>query len=142
MLRVVLADARKACHYLIVQFTWDPRKADSNAAKHGVTFEEAETVFRDPMYLPAADQENPQAEARLMVIGMSARTRVLFVVSVEVEEDDVMRIVSARLAEPHERETYAEQFYKASQDPKAARRRAASARAAHRRAARRPRKSS
>ncbi len=125
-----------------MKFTWDPKKAAQNVVDHdGVTFEEGVTVFEDPMYLPIVDHENPQSEARLNVIGTSANARVLFVVSVEMKEDDVMRMVSARLAEPHERETYAEQFHNASRDPKAARRRAASARAAHRRAARRPRKS-
>jgi uncharacterized protein len=86
-------------------FVWDPRKAAINRRKHGVSFEEAATVFDDPVVLLLADLEH--GEARIVAIGLSSRERVLFVVSVEVDVD-VMRIVSARKASGSERRSYEE----------------------------------
>jgi uncharacterized DUF497 family protein len=85
--------------------TWDPAKAARNVAKHKVTFEEAETVFSDPLAMWLADLEH--GEARLNVIGISERGRHLFVVTIELEEDE-FRIISARKAERHERNRYEE----------------------------------
>ena len=66
-------------------FEWDPRKAAANRRKHGVSFEEATTVFDDPAALLLADLEH--GEPRIVAIGTSSRQRVLFVVSVEIDED-------------------------------------------------------
>jgi hypothetical protein len=133
------ARARKPYYSLIVKYTWDPTKAAQNVEDHdGVTFEEAQTVFEDPNYIAAFDNDNRAAEARQDVIGFSTVARLLFVVSVEVESDELTRIVSARIAEPHERDRYASQFKKTD----TSQRRRSSARSAHRRAARRPRKPS
>jgi uncharacterized DUF497 family protein len=84
-------------------FVWDPRKAASNLRKHSVTFEEAATVFDDEHALVQTDLTHTD---RLLILGMSARARLLFVVYVEIEAGDVFRIISARKATPHERKAY------------------------------------
>jgi uncharacterized DUF497 family protein len=84
-------------------FIWDPRKAASNVRKHSVTFEEAVTVFDDERALVQPDWIH---EDRLLILGTSARARMLFVVYVQREEADVIRIISARKATPHERKAY------------------------------------
>jgi uncharacterized DUF497 family protein len=84
-------------------FVWDPRKALSNVRKHSVTFEEAVTVFDDERALVQPDLVH---EDRLLILGRSERARLLFVVYVEREEGDVIRIISARKATPHERKAY------------------------------------
>jgi uncharacterized DUF497 family protein len=86
-----------------VAFVWDPRKAASNLRKHLVTFEEATTVFDDEHALVQPDLTHAD---RLLILGLSARARLLFVVYVELEADDVFRIISARKATPHERKAY------------------------------------
>jgi uncharacterized DUF497 family protein len=83
---------------------WDGRKAELNARKHGVTFEEAATVFSDPLALIIEDESHPE-NAR--IIGESIAARVLLVVFVE-RDDDVLRLISARRATPHERRRYEE----------------------------------
>jgi hypothetical protein len=82
-------------------FEWDADKAAANAAKHGVTFEEAVTVFLDLDYLLVRDGLEPE---RFVAIGMSAQARVLFVVHCERRER--LRIISARRATRREREAY------------------------------------
>ena len=85
--------------------TWDPVKAAKNVAKHKVTFEEAETVFADELAMWLADWEH--GEMRLNVIGLSASGRHLFVVTIELDEDE-LHIISARKADRHERKRYQE----------------------------------
>lgn len=87
-----------------MRFTWDPAKAATNVRKHGVSFEEAATVFADPLALFV---EEPAHHERLVLIGESARRRVLLTVFVEVDEDTV-RIISARRVTAHERRRYEE----------------------------------
>jgi uncharacterized protein len=87
-----------------VEFTWDPRKAASNRKKHGVSFEEAATVFGDPLALAIADAVEPE---RTLLLGMSERLRVLVVVHVELA-DETIRLISARRATSHERRRYEE----------------------------------
>ena len=82
-------------------FEWDSAKAEANLVKHGISFPEAATVFADPF---AVYIDNGSVDGRLVVIGMSLRERVLFVVHVERGERD--RIVSARRATAGEREVY------------------------------------
>jgi uncharacterized DUF497 family protein len=86
-----------------MHFTWDPRKAASNLRKHSVTFEEASTVFDDEHALVQPDLTH---EDRLLILGTSIPARLLFVVYVEREADDTVRIISARKATPHERKAY------------------------------------
>jgi uncharacterized DUF497 family protein len=87
-------------------FEWDSDKAEANLAKHGVSFPEAATVFADPfaVYIDNESAEDESGESRVVVIGISIRERVLFVVHVERDERD--RIVSARRATAGEREVY------------------------------------
>jgi uncharacterized DUF497 family protein len=87
-----------------VNFTWDPRKAASNQKKHGVTFEEAATVFADPLALAILDEVH---EERTLLLGLSERIRVLLVVHVELD-DDTVRLITARRATAHERRRYEE----------------------------------
>ena len=86
-----------------MRFEWDKTKAALNLAKHGVSFEEAATVLDDPRALPVSD--DARGESRLAVTGLSASSRLLFVVVVERTED-VIRIVSARRATKAERRRY------------------------------------
>lgn len=87
------------------KFEWDAAKAASNRSKHGVSFEEAATVLDDPHVLFVANWDH--GEARVNLIGVSAEGRVLFVVSVDIDEDCV-RIVSARKCTRNERRLYEE----------------------------------
>jgi len=94
-------------HTLFVDFIWDDKKATLNLKNHNVAFEEAKTVFLDPNAV--MDFDTAKDEVRLTVIGISSETRMLFVVSIELE-DDLMRLISARPADPEHEETYREQF--------------------------------
>ena len=89
-------------------FDWDPRKASANRAKHGVTFEEALTVFADEAALLIRDPDHSEDEERFVLLGMSAHLRVLVVVHCDRETEDVIRIVSARKATRTERRRYIE----------------------------------
>ncbi|MBI4704039.1 MAG: BrnT family toxin [Deltaproteobacteria bacterium] len=88
----------------MVRFEWDPEKARENEQKHGVGFEEAATCFDDPngCYLR---NEAPSYEDRLILIALSSRSRLLFVVHAEVGRDAI-RIVSARRASPAQKRIY------------------------------------
>ena len=83
---------------------WDADKADRNARKHGVSFEEAATVFFDPLALIIEDERHPE-NAR--IIGESLAARILLVVFIE-RDRDVVRLISARRATRHERRRYEE----------------------------------
>lgn len=84
-----------------MQFEWDPEKAKRNLKKHGVSFDEAVTVFYDPLSVTFDDPDHSLSENRLVTIGYSARGRLL-VVS-HTERGIAVRIISARLARRHER---------------------------------------
>lgn len=87
-----------------MRFTWHDKKARSNAKKHGVSFDEAATVFADPLAIVVEDAVH---EERSILIGLSTKHRVLFTVFVEFS-DDVVRIISARRATSYERKKYEE----------------------------------
>jgi uncharacterized DUF497 family protein len=87
-----------------VRFTWDPRKAAANVRKHGVTFEEAVTVFADPLALLVTDAVEADRE---ILIGESVVRRVLVTVFIEIGAEEA-RIVSARRATKSERRRYEE----------------------------------
>jgi uncharacterized protein len=87
-----------------VNFTWEPRKAASNRRKHGVSLEEAATVFADPLALAIEDDLDP---GRTLLLSMSDRLRVLLVVHIELA-DETIRLISARRATSHERRRYEE----------------------------------
>ena len=86
------------------EFEWDKEKAESNLQKHGVSFEEAATVFFDPLSLTIPDPLHSDEESRFVIIGLSNQQRQLVVV--HSERDDRIRIISARLATASERKKY------------------------------------
>ena len=88
-------------------FSWDPKKDKSNKRKHGVSFEEAQSCFFDPMHILINDQDHSGDEERMVLIGMSSRSKLLVVVHAEVIENEI-RIISARKATKKERSTYEE----------------------------------
>lgn len=85
-------------------FEWDSGKAADNFQKHGVSFEEAKSVFADPLALNLPDPEHSIGEERLVVIGRSYEGRVLFVAF--TERGSRIRIISAREAARNERRAY------------------------------------
>ena len=89
-----------------LRFEWDGKKASSNARKHGVSFEEAETVFSDENALLLEDPGHSESEERFVLLGLSAALRVIVVSHVCREEDAVIRIISARRATARERTEY------------------------------------
>ena len=86
-------------------FEWDDKKADANKKKHGVSFAEAATAFQDPNALELHDKASSDSEDRWVLVGLSAKSRVLLVIFVEKFEDSI-RIVSARRAEKEEVDQY------------------------------------
>jgi uncharacterized DUF497 family protein len=89
-----------------VALDWDPQKAEANFKKHGVRFSETEPVFEDDHAITIRDDESDPSEQRFIAIGAGAKGRVLVVVFCYRGED--IRVISARIAEPHEREQYEE----------------------------------
>jgi len=85
-------------------FEWNPNKAASNLNKHGVTFDEATTVFQDTLSLTIDDPLHSADEERLIIIGMSHKNRILVVI--HTEREDKVRMISARNATNHERRYY------------------------------------
>ncbi|MGH8477604.1 MAG: BrnT family toxin [Methylococcales bacterium] len=84
--------------------TWDPIKAETNEQKHGISFDEAATVFGDPLAGTFPDIEHSIGEMRLITVGLSAMGRLLVVAHTDGE--DIIRIISARPATSHERKAY------------------------------------
>jgi uncharacterized DUF497 family protein len=89
-----------------IEFEWDENKAEDNLRKHGVSFKEAATIFDDPYLDIDADELHSNDEERFKAIGFSEQSRVLFVIHCYRENDTVIRIISARKAEPQEEEAY------------------------------------
>jgi uncharacterized DUF497 family protein len=87
-----------------MRFEWDPRKAASNLAKHGVSFEEAASVFNDPLAYTFTDPDHSVGEERMLTFGLSSAGRLLAVIT--TERGNALRILSARKATRHERGTY------------------------------------
>ena len=90
-----------------IRFDWDPRKDRRNQRKHGVGFDEASTVFADTLSITIADPNHSDDEERWVIMGISHRQRLLVVVHTE-DEQEVVRIISARPANPDERREYEE----------------------------------
>jgi uncharacterized protein len=89
-----------------MKFSWDGNKAIRNLAKHGVSFEEAKTVFDDPLYVDIYDPDHSQDEVRYIIIGESQQGRLL--VASYTERGKAIRLITARLVTPSERELYEE----------------------------------
>ncbi len=87
-----------------MQFGWDREKAKKNLRKHGVAFDEAMTVFYDPLSATFNDMDHSIDEARFITIGYSSHGRLL-VVS-HTERGKIIRIISARTATAHERKRH------------------------------------
>ena len=85
-------------------FEWDPNKAESNIVKHDVSFEEASTIFADPLSITIQDPDHSDMEDRFITLGMSIRGRLLVVV--HTDRNATIRIISARLATTRERKDY------------------------------------
>jgi uncharacterized DUF497 family protein len=89
-----------------LEFEWDPQKAAANLAKHKVSFEEAATVFGDPLGKIVPDPRHSSVEERLVLLGISGEGRLVAVMY--VERAGAVRIISARRATGHERRDYEE----------------------------------
>ena len=89
-----------------LRFEWDPAKAESNLKKHGVSFEEARTVFFDDYAVEFYDDEHSEWEDRFLLLGLSSRLRLLLICHCARETESVIRIVSARKATQHEARNY------------------------------------
>jgi uncharacterized DUF497 family protein len=89
-----------------MQFDWDNNKAERNLSKHGVSFEEAKTVFDDPFYVDFYDPDHSEDEERYLIVGQSSRGRLLIVSY--TEREDSIRLISAREVTRTEREAYEE----------------------------------
>jgi len=85
-------------------YEWDENKAATNLSKHGVSFEEARTVFDDPLYVDFYDPDHSYGEHRFILLGQSAQGRLLFVSY--MERNGSIRLISAREATPSERKAY------------------------------------
>jgi uncharacterized protein len=89
-----------------IEFEWDPRKAESNERKHGISFEEAETVFYDPSSRVSYDPDHSQVEERYVLLGLSEASRLLVVSHMYQQDDELVRIISARRATKVEQRQY------------------------------------
>lgn len=87
-----------------MQFEWDQRKAAANLAKHGVTFEEATTVFGDPLALSFSDPDHSHDEHRFLMFGLSSSGRAL--VLCHTGSGDTIRLISARRMTAREQNDY------------------------------------
>ena len=89
-----------------LRFEWDEDKNRKNIKKHGVSFEEAQTVFLDENAVRFFDPDHSQDEERFIMLGMSFKLRVLVVCHCDSKNDTVIRIISARKADKHEAGDY------------------------------------
>jgi len=89
-----------------IHFEWNPTKARANLKKHGITFEEAATVFFDDRAIEFYDDSHSEWEDRMLLLGLSARLRLLLVCHCYRESDSIIRIISARKATKNESRVY------------------------------------
>jgi hypothetical protein len=89
-----------------LRFDWDAEKNRQNQRKHGVSFEEGESVFSDQHGLFMSDPDHSEDEDRFILLGLSSALRSLVVCHCYREGEDVIRIISARKADPSERSRY------------------------------------
>ena len=87
-----------------MNFEWDPRKAEVNLRKHGISFTEAGTVFGDELSITVPDPDHSEKEDRYITIGWSNRGKLLMVS--HTDRGDKIRIISARELTPKERKAY------------------------------------
>jgi hypothetical protein len=90
----------------VLRFEWDDRKNAQNKRKHGVSFEEAQTVFLDEQALLIADPDHSELEERFILLGLSRALQTLVVCHCYRREGDVIRLICARRADRQERMVY------------------------------------
>ena len=90
----------------MIEFEWDSEKALANEQKHGVSFEEAQSVFYDDFARQFYDSESSESEDRFLMLGMSNQARKLLVCHCERTDGEVIRIISARKATRNEQTLY------------------------------------
>ncbi len=91
-----------------LRFVWDSRKAQLNASKHGVSFDEAQTAFLDDDALLIGDPDHSKDEDRFVLLGVSSRLRILVVCHCYRESDSDIRLISARKANSSEQTQYSD----------------------------------
>jgi uncharacterized DUF497 family protein len=92
----------------MIRFDWDNRKNNANQKKHGISFEEAQTVFFDDDALEFPDPDHSAREDRFLLLGQSFRLRVLVICHCLRESASLIRIISARRATSKERQVYSD----------------------------------
>ena len=90
----------------MIKFDWDPVKAESNKKKHGVSFEEAQSVFYDEFAVQFFDEEYSESEDRFLMLGVSDAAHLLIVCHCERDQGNIIRIISARKATKNESKYY------------------------------------
>ena len=94
----------------MLRFEWDDNKNKANVEKHGISFEEAITVFEDDEALVIVDDAHSQEEERFVLIGFSYKANLLVVCHCYREKDSIIRIISVRKANRQESEEYAKKL--------------------------------
>ena len=91
-----------------MRFEWDTRKDETNRRKHRISFEMAQLVFGDPLALSVPDEGPSEGEERWITVGQAGRLTVVVVVHTyrNTEEEEIIRLISARKATPKERKQY------------------------------------
>jgi len=90
----------------MISFAWDNRKSEANKRKHGVSFNEAKSVFYDENAIRYYDPDHSGNEDRFLMVGLSQKLRILIVCHCFQDEDSVIRIISARKATKNEEDHY------------------------------------
>jgi len=90
----------------MIKFEWNTAKAVTNIKKHGVSFEEAKSVFFDDFSVQFFDQNNSDTEERFLMLGMSNETNLLLICHCERDDGNTIRIISARKATKNESKHY------------------------------------
>jgi len=89
-----------------LRFTWDKRKSKANQKKHGISFEEAQTVFFDENAIEYFDPDHSESEDRFLLLGLSSSLRILVVSHCYRKRESLIRIISARKATKKEQKVY------------------------------------
>jgi len=90
----------------MISFSWDDEKNETNKKKHGVSFDEAKTVFYDEGAIRYFDPDHSDDEDRFLMVGVSQKLRIIIVCHCLREDDSVIRIISARKATKSEEENH------------------------------------
>ena len=89
-----------------LRFTWDESKSKANQKKHGISFEEAQTVFFDENAIEFFDPDHSESEDRFLLLGLSSSLRIVVVSHCYRKEESLIRIISARKATKKEQKVY------------------------------------